>query len=108
MIKAKFLKKNDKLVAVTLKGHSGYAEEGSDIVCAAATTLSCTIGDGIVNVLEVKANCSANEGEIYIDLNGNSASEIQQCQVLMKTLHLGLKNLELIYGMYIKVDEEEV
>lgn len=108
MIKAKFLKKNDKLIAVTLKGHSGYAEEGSDIVCASATTLSCTIGDGIVNVLGVKADCSASEGEINIDLNGNSAFEIQQCQVLMKTLHLGLKNLELIYGMYIKVDEEEV
>lgn len=108
MIKCKFLLNGDKLLAVTIEGHAGYAEEGSDIVCAAATTLSCAIGDGIVEVLGVKAKCSANEGNIIIDISKNSTEEIEECQVLMKTLQLGFKNLELNYGNYIKVDEEEV
>lgn len=108
MIKSKFLLDGDKLIAVTIKGHAGYAEEGSDIVCASATTLSCAIGDGIINVLGVKAECSANEGNIVIDISKNSTDEIEKCQGLMKTLHLGFKNLELNYGKYIKVDEEEV
>ena len=108
MIKSKFLLDGDKFITVTIKGHAGYAEEGSDIVCASATTLSCAIGDGIINVLGVKANCSASEGNILIDISKNSTDEIEKCQVLMKTLYLGFKNLELNYGMYIKVDEEEV
>lgn len=108
MIKCKVLLNGGKVLTASMKGHANYAEEGSDIVCAAATTLSCAIGDGIVEVLGVKANCSANEGNIIIDISKNSTEEIEQCQVLMKTLHLGLKNLELNYGKYIKVDEEEV
>lgn len=108
MIKSKFLIRGGKFVTASMKGHSNYSEEGSDIVCASATTLSCAIGDGIIEVLGIKADCSANEGNILIDISKNSAEEIEQCQVLMKTLHLGFKNLELNYGKYIKVDEEEV
>ena len=109
MIRSKFLiRGGNSFIAASMEGHADYAEEGSDIVCAAATTLSCAIGDGIVEVLGIKADCSANEGNILIDISKNSTEEIEQCQVLMKTLHLGFKNLQLNYGKYIKVDEEEV
>lgn len=37
---------------VTIKGHAGYAEKGKDIVCAAISTLYCTmiLDKGIVGI----------------------------------------------------------
>lgn len=108
MIRVKSIRKKQKIVCISLEGHSGYSEEGSDIVCSAVTTISCAIGDGILNVLNIKANCLAKEGCIHIDIENNSPEEIDRCQVLMETLLLGLKNIESNYGGYIKVHEEEV
>jgi uncharacterized protein YsxB (DUF464 family) len=39
LIKVKFTKnKNGEYIKLTVEGHSGYAEEGSDIVCAAVSS----------------------------------------------------------------------
>ncbi|WP_373898932.1 ribosomal-processing cysteine protease Prp [Haloimpatiens sp. FM7315] len=108
MINVKSKACNGNIVSISLKGHSGYSEAGSDVVCSAVTAISCSIGDGILNVLKVKANCIADEGRILISLENNSLDDIEECQVLMKTLLLGLRNIESNYGDYIKVFEEEV
>ncbi|MDE6775099.1 MAG: ribosomal-processing cysteine protease Prp [Ruminococcus sp.] len=38
MIRAEFHKKNGSLCGFDISGHSGYAESGSDIVCAAVSS----------------------------------------------------------------------
>ncbi|WP_138204003.1 ribosomal-processing cysteine protease Prp [Haloimpatiens lingqiaonensis] len=108
MISVKAKRKKEKLVCISLEGHSDYSEEGSDIVCSAATAISCSVGDGILTVLNIQADCSAEEGYININIEDNSPEEIDRCQVLMETLLLGLKNIQSNYGGYIKVHEEEV
>ena len=39
MITADFFKKSGKLCGFRISGHSGYAESGSDIVCAAVSAM---------------------------------------------------------------------
>ena len=49
MTRAVFYRRNGRLIGFDIKGHSGYAESGSDIVCAAVSTLTemveCTVND---------------------------------------------------------------
>jgi uncharacterized protein YsxB (DUF464 family) len=53
---------------IEIKGHSGYAAIGSDIVCAAISTLS----QATYNYLEVTNNevtCDVSDGELVISLH---------------------------------------
>lgn len=38
MIKAVFAVKGEKFIGFTVKGHSGYAESGNDIICAGVSS----------------------------------------------------------------------
>ena len=50
MITATFTKKNGNFYKFRISGHSGYAESGSDIVCAAVSSMAMltinTVNDG--------------------------------------------------------------
>jgi Predicted ribosomal protein len=108
MIKAKVRKVNQRIVCINITGHSGYSEEGSDIVCSAVTAMASSIGDGIVEILKITCDCVATAAHIKLDIHMCSEDEISQCQVLLETLYLGLKNVEKMYGEYIRVIDEEV
>ena len=40
MIKITIVKKGDNVTAISCEGHSGYADSGSDIVCAMVSVLT--------------------------------------------------------------------
>jgi uncharacterized protein YsxB (DUF464 family) len=40
-----------RITGVSVKGHSGYAEEGSDIVCAGISTLLVTIDQALCSLV---------------------------------------------------------
>ena len=40
-----------RIMGVSVKGHSGYAEEGSDIVCAGISTLLITIDQALCSLV---------------------------------------------------------
>ena len=43
MISASFIKRNGKFQSFRISGHSGYAEQGSDIVCAAVSSMAMLV-----------------------------------------------------------------
>lgn len=108
MIKIVFKRSSDGFVSFTVKGHSGYSEFGSDIVCSAVSCLAQAAIIGTTEVLKFKPFFKAESADIELDLHNLRQSQIENCQVLMKTAYLCLKNLELSYGKYIKVKVEEV
>lgn len=71
MIKFKsYRSENDKLMRITVQGHAGYGEEGTDIVCAAVSTAVWMAFRGIEeqNLAEVRTveeealiDCSVSE-----------------------------------------------
>lgn len=103
-----FKRNSGKLVDVHIEDHAGYADAGEDIVCSAISAISLTIANGITEVLNIKAKCTVKDGYLLINLQDLEADEIDKCQTLMETMLLGLKNVELSYGDYIKVEVEEV
>lgn len=110
MITARFKRKHESIICFNISGHAGYADSGFDIVCSAVSSISCAIANGITEVLYIEPEIVVNEndGLINLDLSKNSKEEIEKSQVLMKTMLLGIKSIEQMYGDYIKVIEEEV
>ena len=105
-----FHSEGSRIIGFDSQGHSGYAEEGSDIVCAA---ISSTIGlvEAIINdVLGLAAAVKVREADAYISLRlpgslGPTAEST--CQALLTGLMVYLAQLHDEFPDNIEVLEEE-
>ncbi|WP_234121459.1 ribosomal-processing cysteine protease Prp [Clostridium hydrogenum] len=121
MINIVFKRKNDMLVSFIIKGHADRKAKSSeknydnydsetdmiydDVVCGAVSLLGQVCLIGIEEVIKLKVDCTVEEGYIALSLENLTSSEIEKTKVLMETTLLGLKNLQLTYGEYIKLEE---
>lgn len=103
-----FKKKNEKLIAFKIEGHAGFDVEGEDIVCSAISAISQTTLIGILEVLEIHVEYYIKNGFLSLSLEKKSMEDIEKCQVLLQTMVLGLKSMEMNYYDYINVKVEEV
>ena len=92
---------NNKTIKVL--GHAGYAEYGSDIVCASVSTAVYMS----INQVEVfdKIDCikySMSEGNVCIEV----VREDEIVKKVMSNLIFTLRDLELQYPKYIKINEK--
>ncbi len=108
MVKVEFVEVSGNLVSVDMKGHAESVDEGLDMVCAGISMISQTILNGILEVLKFPVDYSIDDGFLSFTIENLSENNIKECQILMKTMLLGLKNIEINYGKYIKVKVEEV
>jgi len=97
-----------RIIGFEAKGHSGFAPEGEDIVCAAITStvrlVECTIND----VLGLSANVKVNEKTATITLrlpNALSAGADSTCQALLTAMMVYLSELHDEYPEFIEVLE---
>ena len=98
----------NRIVGFDAKGHSGYAEEGSDIVCAAITSavrlVEATINDVMGLAASVKVH--ARSGAIEFRLPGGlSATAESTCQSVLTGMMLYLTQLHDEYPENIEVME---
>ncbi len=93
-------------VSCTLKvsGHSGYAEEGNDIVCAAVSVLVQTLHIGLSDVLNLTVDSSVDEESATIQLHWNDDGS-EALRVLTATIFRALRETALAYGSYLKYSE---
>lgn len=108
MTSVTFKKKDEYLISFKIKGHAGFDEEGEDIVCSAISMISQTTLIGILEVLKIDVEYCIEDGFLNLSLEKKSMDEIEESQVLLQTMLLGLKNIEITYGDYINVIVEEV
>jgi len=110
MNKVSFNLKNEKYVGFTAVGHTGYAEHGKDIVCAAVSVLTQSTANALeyfigLNNLQVEVK----DGELKVSVAASLDENAQHdAQVLMHSLYLGLTNLEDTYPQHIKIGKQEV
>ena len=103
-----FTMEGSRITGFTSTGHSGYAEEGSDIVCAA---VSSTIGlvECAVNTvmgLAARVKIDADKASISLHLPGGLSEEIDStCQTLLVSLMVYLSDLQDEYPDYLTVLE---
>ncbi|MBR5858584.1 MAG: ribosomal-processing cysteine protease Prp [Clostridia bacterium] len=67
MTTASFFKSNGKFCSFRIHGHSGYAEEGSDIVCAAVSAMAMLTVNNITESFGIPAEIVADEEGPVID-----------------------------------------
>ncbi|MBO5728030.1 MAG: ribosomal-processing cysteine protease Prp [Oscillospiraceae bacterium] len=97
-----------RIVGFDVKGHSGYADEGSDIVCAAVTSAvrlcECTIND--VLGLEASVKVRQNDASISLKLPGSLGQTNEStCQALLTGLMVYFSELHEEYPENISVLE---
>ena len=97
-----------RIVGFEVKGHSGYAEEGRDIVCAAVTSAvrlcECTIND--VLGLEAAVKVRQKDASISLKLPGSLGQTNEStCQALLTALMVYFTELHEEYPENISVLE---
>ncbi|MBQ8161775.1 MAG: ribosomal-processing cysteine protease Prp [Clostridia bacterium] len=86
------------------KGHSGYAESGSDIVCAAVSVLSCTCVNALESVLGIRPNIwGGDDGFLAFTLPELDDAAMDRAQILMKALKQGLDDVACEYPRNLHV-----
>ena len=103
-----FRMEGDRVAGFTSKGHSGYAEAGSDIVCAAVTSAIRMTECAINDVLGLEASVRVRDDSITLNLPGglNETNE-STCQTLLTALMVYFAELHEEYPEFISVVAEE-
>lgn len=109
MIKISVVKKNNNIMVIEATGHSGYAEEGSDIICSAVSTLIQNLPLSLQKLLSIDAYVVCNTEKPFYSIvlpEGLSTDKMQQAQLLMQSTLLGLKDLANQFKKFIKIKEK--
>ena len=104
MIKVSFLKKGESFIGFELSGHSGYAEEGSDIVCSAVSSVAYMVANTVTEVIGERASITLDDG--YMKFIPENSSE--SVQVIFKGMALHLNALAQQYSDYMCCKEKTV
>ena len=107
MTKVEIFRKNGNIIGYKASGHSGYSEQGSDIICSAiSTSLQMTLL-GIQKVLKLKVDFKINDGFLDVDLKNISQDKLTQTNILTEAMAIFLKELTKQYPKYIRLVEKE-
>jgi hypothetical protein len=83
------------------RGHSGYSQEGSDIVCAAVSALSIACSNSLVTV----AGCtpSVHEKDAYLSVSVSPQDMNHDTQVIFRVFEQGIQDIVHAYPQYISL-----
>ena len=107
MTKCEFFTQDDRITGFSVSGHSGYAESGSDIVCAAISAVVSMAEATINDVCGAKAKVRVKDQEnarITLTLPA-SCDEEDAVQAVLAGMMLTLINMRDDYPDYIEVLE---
>ena len=109
MINVIIKRDKDKVAkGIEIKGHAGYAEYGQDIICAAVSSLALNMANSVEQFTDDHFEGSVSDDGGYFSFS--FPDEISpESQLLMKSLILGLQNIQRDYGAeYINFRFREV
>ena len=110
MIKAVLYRDGENLTGCRLEGHSGWADSGHDIVCAAASILGCTCVNALESVCGVIPEITEyNEQKAMLafELPEMTEAENGKAQILMGALRQGLDDLSAEYPQNVTLSNIE-
>ena len=106
MTRCEFFTEEDRITGFSISGHSGYAEAGSDIVCAAISAVVSMAEATINDVCGAKAKVRVKEEDARITLTlPASCDEEESIQAVLAGMLLTLCSLRDDYPDYIEVLE---
>ena len=106
MTRCEFFTENDRITGFSISGHSGYAESGADIVCAAVSAV-VTMAEATVNDVcgaKAKVRVKGEDARVTLTLPA-SCDEEDTVQAVLAGMMLTLCSLRDDYPDYIEVLE---
>ncbi|HPD01875.1 MAG TPA: ribosomal-processing cysteine protease Prp [Eubacteriales bacterium] len=107
MTSLKFITENGSVTRFYASGHTGYADEGEDIVCAALSAIMQTAILGLLKVAMIEVAYSSDEvtGKLSVELPKNlTERQRRDADVILNTLLLGVSDLSEGYSDYIDLE----
>ena len=106
MTRCEFFTENDRITGFRVSGHSGYAEAGADIVCAAVSAV-VTMAEATINeVCGAKAKVRVKEEQASVSLTlPVSCDEEESVQAVLAGMMITLCSIRDDYPDYVEVLE---
>ena len=106
MTRCEFFTENDRITGFRVSGHSGYAEAGADIVCAAVSAV-VTMAEATINeVCGAKAKVRVKEEQASVSLTlPVSCDEEESVQAVLAGMMITLCGIRDDYPDYVEVLE---
>ena len=103
MTRCEFFTENDRITGFSISGHSGYAEAGQDIVCAAVSAV-VTMAEATINdVCGAKAKVRVKDEQARISLTlPASCDEEETVQAVLAGMMITLSGMRDDYPEYIE------
>ncbi len=106
MTRCEFFTEEDRITGFSVSGHSGYAEAGSDIVCAAVSAIVNMAETTINDVCGAKAKVRVKGEDARVTLTlPASCDEEDAVQAVLAGMMLTLCSMRDDYPDYIEVLE---
>ena len=104
MTKVVFYEKDEMLTGFLIKDHSGYDEEGYDIVCASVSSAAYLTANTLTEIVGAKADIKVEEAHFRFILK----DKLEEAQAHLEGLRLHLESLAGDYDEYITCKTETV
>ena len=104
-----FKDSSDVYRGFSLVGHAGYAESGSDIVCAAVSMLATNTVNSIEALTKDKISYNVDEKTGLLTMSFSDKDISAEAKLLADSFILGIQSVMESYGdTYIKISYKEV
>ena len=109
MVRVMIFRSKDAVIGYEIKGHSGFAEAGQDIVCAAVSVLAQTGANALEKLAGIEPRIQMEDGYLQVMLPENlQESERERVKMILDTVLLGLEDVVDAYPRYVKLRYREV
>ena len=98
MITVAFCSREEKLFGFTITGHSGYADAGSDIICASVSSCALMVANTVTEIMKLEAKAEADDnGYLHLEIRETP----DPAQVLLRGFRLHMTELAKDYPQYV-------
>ncbi len=104
MTNVKLFKTNNIFTKIIVDGHSGYAAEGEDIVCAGISALVLNFVNSVDDLTDDKFELKTDDGYVEFVFANNPSHD---SSLLFDSLVLGLENIKKDYNEFLSIVLEE-
>lgn len=102
-----FFKKNNLIIGFEVKGHTGKANRGEDLLCAQISTVAQLCVVGVEDVGKVNCFREISDGYLKITLNEKNAND-EKIQFLFQTCLKSFKSIIINEEKFAKLEVKNV
>lgn len=92
-----------RIAAFQVEGHAGFAEAGTDVVCAAVSALAQTAVLGLEHHLVTPPAVEVADGPLRCQLPDLPVADRERAEVILRTMCLGLTAIAETYHKYLRI-----